>query len=221
MQDRRNPLHRHRKHGVAIVCALLLALQLPLELAGCSSPTKPASSLDEQPASSTTRQEDEPAGTESSEPESTKSEPTESEPTDTSHNENQGQSAALLSSPEDIDLHAVDEWGQYYAFTYGDEAFDVYYEPDTWKVYDSYKITNHDDIVTICQALIDEHPIHGRDLESFRDAQDMAYEWEQHNLAYSLLPESSAWRESAQNVDLDPEDQGRTFAQMYASRRNA
>lgn len=211
MHDRQDPLHRRRKHGLAIVCALLLALQLPLELAGCSGPTKSASSLGDLPASSTSQQEAKPAGTE----------PTESEPTDTSHNENQGQSAVLLSSTEDIDLHAVDEWGQYYAFTYGDEAFDVYYEPDTWKVYDSYKITNHDDIVTICQALIDEHPIHGRDLESFRNAQDMAYEWEQHNLAYNLLPEDSAWRESAQNVDLDPEDQGRTFAQMYASRRNA
>ena len=70
----------------------------------------------------------------------------------------------------------------------------------------------------ICQALIDVHPVHGKDLSSYRTADDMAYEWEQHNIAYKYLPDDSSWKGSAGNVDLDPYDQGRSFEEIYEDR---
>jgi hypothetical protein len=112
----------------------------------------------------------------------------------------------------------VDDTGANYALEYGDEVLEVYYQPDVWSVYGSYRITNHDDLVTICQMLVGEHPIHGRDYESYRTAEDMAYEWEQHNYAYELLPADSPWRESVSNVDLDPEDQGKSLRELYKDR---
>ena len=39
----------------------------------------------------------------------------------------------------------------------------------------------------------------------------MAYEWEQHNIAYQLLPEDSPYKENAKDVDLNPEDQGKSI----------
>ena len=197
---------------LSAACALAIALQIPCGLCACASQPDAASSSSEQASSSVAQQE--PSSTEPSESELTQDQPSE---------QTEERSKSLLLSPADIGLHAVDDlgqdWGQSYAFTYADEEFVVYYEPDTWKVYDSYKIADHDDLVTICQALLDEHPIHGSDLQSYRTAEDMAFEWEQHNLAYRLLPDSSSWKESARNVDLDPDDQGKTFAQMYASRQ--
>lgn len=124
----------------------------------------------------------------------------------------------LLSSTEDIGLHETGGGDTNYAFTYDGEEFRVLYYYDNWTIYDSYKITNEDDMAIICQALIDEQPIHGRDLESYRTADDMVYEWEQHNLAYAYLPEDNSWRESAKNVDFDPEDQGRSFEEIYEDR---
>ena len=203
-------------------CALAIALQIPCGLCACAGQPHAASSSSEQASSSVAQQESgepEPGESKPSEPEPGESEPTQEQPS----KQTEEQSKSLLLSPADIGLHAVDDlgqdWGQSYAFTYADEEFSVYYEPDTWKIYDSYKIEDHDDLVTICQALLDEHPIHGIDLQSYRTAEDMAFEWEQHNLAYRLLPNSSSWKESAKNVDLDPDDQGKTFAQMYASRQ--
>ncbi|MDO5491687.1 MAG: hypothetical protein Q4F96_04730, partial [Bacillota bacterium] len=73
-------------------------------------------------------------------------------------------------------------------------------------------------MIAICQTLIDTHPVHGRDDESYRTADDMVYEWEQHNLVYTYLPEDNLWRESAKNVDFDPEDQGRSFEEIYEDR---
>ncbi len=196
-------------------CALAIALQIPCGLCACAGQPHAASSSSEQASSSVARQE-------SSSPEPSESKP-EPEPSQEQQDEqSQQKSTSLLLSPADIGLHPLDwehDWGQYYAFTYADEQFDVYYEPDNWKVFDSYKISDHDDLVTICTALLDEHPIHGSDLQSYRTAEDMAFEWEQHNLAYRLLPDDSSWKESAQNVDLDPDDQGKTFAEMYASRQ--
>ena len=129
-------------------------------------------------------------------------------------------SAGILQEPEDIALQAVDDYGSNYVFFYDGEEFLVYYQPDCWKVYDSYRITNKDDLVIICQALLNEHEIHGRDLVSFRTAEDMAYEWQQHNLAYALAPKNSSWRESAQNVDLDPDEQNMTLEEIYLERED-
>ena len=125
---------------------------------------------------------------------------------------------SVLSSTSDIALHDTDGRGTNYAFTYDGETFYPIYLYGCWKVYDSYKITNKHDQKIICQALIDEHPVHGKDMVSYRTADDMAYEWQQHNLAYKYLPEGNAWRVHAANVDLDPYDQGRSFEEIYEDR---
>ena len=127
-------------------------------------------------------------------------------------------SASELSSVDDVVLVPTDDYACGYVFNYGGEEFIAYFDTYSWRVYDSYKITNHSDIVTICQALINVHPVYGADWESLRTAEDMAYEWEQHNLAYQLLPANSHWREDAKNVDLDPYDQGKSFRELYESR---
>lgn len=124
----------------------------------------------------------------------------------------------ILSSPEDVVLVPTDDYAMSYVFEYGGEQFIAYYDSVSWRVYDSYRITNHDDIVTICQALINEHPVYGSDWESLRTAKDMAYEWEQHNLAYKVLPADNHWRNDAKDVDLDPYDQGKSFPEIYESR---
>lgn len=121
-----------------------------------------------------------------------------------------------LSSGEDLNLRSSD--GTYYTFTYKGEDYDAEFHTDTWTVYNSYRIKNPADIRKICKALSEEHPVPGRDRESFRTPRDMAFEWEQHNLAYSQLPEDSHWRESSRNVDLDPDDQGKTFKEIYEER---
>ena len=125
---------------------------------------------------------------------------------------------SILSSTDDVVLVPTDDYAKGYVFEYDGEQFTAYFDTYSWRVYDSYKITAHDDIVIICQALIDEHPVYGSDWTSLRTAEDMAYEWEQHNLVYWLLPEDSHWREDAKDVDLDPYDQGKSFAEIYESR---
>ena len=128
------------------------------------------------------------------------------------------ESVGTLSSVEDIGLHAVDESGKNYAFSYNQEEFSAQYTKDNWKIIDSYKITDMNDMVIICQALSDAHAVHGRDMESFRTPQDMAFEWLQHNIAYAFLPDDSPWKRSAKDVDLNPADQGKTFQEMYEDR---
>ncbi|MBR3181154.1 MAG: hypothetical protein IKF56_00685 [Eggerthellaceae bacterium] len=127
-------------------------------------------------------------------------------------------STGILNSPDDVVLVPTDDYAQGYEFEYDGEQFTVYFDTYSWRVYDSYKITNHDDIVIICQALINEHPVYGSDWESYRTPEDMAFEWEQHNIAYTMLPEDSPWRDDAKHVDLDPNDQGKTVTEMYESR---
>ena len=127
-----------------------------------------------------------------------------------------GDAKGSLTSTADIGLTNID--GVNYSFTYRGEEFRAQFQYDCWTIYDSYKITDKDDMKIICQALIDVHPVHGKDMVSYRTADDMAYEWEQHNLAYKYLPEDNAYRESAGNVDLDPYDQGRTFEEIYEDR---
>ena len=117
--------------------------------------------------------------------------------------------ASLLSSPEDIGLHDTDGNGVDYIFSYGGEEFFALYEPDNWHITDSYKIEDEDDILLICQALISVHPIHSADMQSYRAAEDMAFEWHQHNLAYNHLPDSSEWKSNAKDVDLDSKDEGK------------
>jgi len=124
-------------------------------------------------------------------------------------------SPSSLSSTEDIDLRG-DGWD--YTFTYKDEDYNAEFNGDTWTIYNSYRIRNAQDILTICKALSEEHSVPSADGESYRTPQDMAFEWQQHNLAYEQLPEGNPWRESARNVDLDPDDQGKTFKEIYEER---
>lgn len=46
----------------------------------------------------------------------------------------------------------------------------------------------------------------------------MAYEWQQHNLAYPLIPSDSAWKESARDVDINPQDQGKSLYELFYDR---
>lgn len=123
----------------------------------------------------------------------------------------------LLSSADDIQLTDLDG-GYSFSFLYDGETFQANYTPDNWKIIDSYKINSKADIIIICGALIEVHPIHGRDMESWRTPEDMADEWLLHNIAYKLLPEDSQWRENARDVDLNPEDQGKSLYEIYKDR---
>lgn len=129
-----------------------------------------------------------------------------------------GSDPGILSGTEDIALTDLTGSGTDYAFIYDGEPFAAKYTPDNWEITDSYKITNAKDMAIICQALINEHPVHGRDMISYRAADDMAYEWSQHNVVYYLLPEDSRWIESVKDVDFDPADQGKSYEELYEDR---
>ncbi|SFP73825.1 hypothetical protein SAMN04487928_10745 [Butyrivibrio proteoclasticus] len=126
--------------------------------------------------------------------------------------------SGILSDPSDINLRDTYGNGKNYVFTYGNEEFSAVYTTDNWRIYDSYKINNTEDITIICEALIRVHQIHGSDMESYRTAEDMAYEWLQHNIAYQILSDDSSWKVHAQNVDLDPKDQGKSISEIYEDR---
>ena len=125
---------------------------------------------------------------------------------------------SILSSFEDIGLYDIDGNGIYYSFTYNGDEFSAVYTPDHWTITDSYLIDNKQDMEYICQALINEHPIHGSDMESYRTPEDMAYEWVQHNTAYKVLDDSNPWKQNAKDVDLDPYDQGKSVYEIYKDR---
>lgn len=125
---------------------------------------------------------------------------------------------ALLHSADEIALHDTDGQGKHYLFTYNGTEYSAEYTPDNWKIIDSYQIRNAADMTLICQALADEHPVHGADLVSYRTAEDMAYEWQQHNIAYQLLSEDSPFRNNAKDVDINPADQGKSVYDLYVSR---
>lgn len=120
---------------------------------------------------------------------------------------------------DSIELTDTDGKGVRYSFSYGGETFrtefsvNPYNGKENWRIYNSYKIRSRIDMIIICQALIDLHKVHGRDMVSYRTAQDMADEWEIHNAAYDILPVST-YKDRAADVDLDPDDQGRTFAEF-------
>ena len=124
----------------------------------------------------------------------------------------------ILSSSDDIGLYDTDGSGMNYSFTYNGESFSAVYTPDNWKIIDSYKITNKADIELICEALISVYPIHGADMESWRTPEDLAYEWMEHNAAYMLLVDNSKWKANVKDVDLNPEDQGKSGIQMALDR---
>ena len=124
----------------------------------------------------------------------------------------------ILSGVEDIALTDMTGAGTDYVFIYDGNHYVAKYKPDNWEITDSYRITNAMDMAVICQALINVHPVHGRDMVSYRTASDMAYEWSQHNVVYQLLPEDSRWMDSVKDVDFDPEDQGKSYEELYEDR---
>ncbi len=125
---------------------------------------------------------------------------------------------SVLSTTKDINLRDLDGNKTNYIFTYNNENFSAKYTKDNWHIEDSYKITNAKDIGLICQALIDVHLIHGKDMKSYRTVDDLVYEWQQHNLAYTILPDDNSWKEHAKDVDLNPDDQGKSLEEMYEDR---
>lgn len=137
---------------------------------------------------------------------------------DAFQNKINNESDTILKSTEDIQLKDADGNGKNYLFTYNDERYTAIYTKDNWKIVNSYKITNENDMAIICQALIDVHPIHGKDMTSYRTVDDLVYEWKQHNTAYKILPDDNPWKSNAKDVDLNPEDQGRTLEEMYEAR---
>ncbi len=127
-------------------------------------------------------------------------------------------SKGVLTSTEDINLRDVDGKGKSYVFTYNGEDYSVEHWKEHWKIINSYKINDSNDMMIICQALIDVNPLHGADIESYRTAEDMAYEWVQHNIAYEFLPKDNEWRQKSKDVDFNPEDQGKSFVEIYEER---
>ncbi len=140
--------------------------------------------------------------------------------TEDGQQDQQSEEAQEEGQTEDDDLNLRDIYGSgyYYLFTYKGEDYTAIYTEDNWCVYDSYKITSGRAMKKICQALIDEHPVHGSDYESFRTPKDMVYEWKQHNIAHAILPDDNPWKVPSGNVDFDPMDQGRSLSELYEDR---
>ncbi|MCR5541097.1 MAG: hypothetical protein K6F71_09825 [Ruminococcus sp.] len=136
----------------------------------------------------------------------------------TEMNEEAEEEKGLLESAEDIQLTDVDGWETNYTFIYDGETYSAVYTPDNWKIIDSYKMTSEADMVIICGALAEVHPVHGCDGESFREPEDMAYEWVQHNIAYEILPDDNSWKAIAKDVDINPADQNKSLYEMYKSK---
>ena len=127
---------------------------------------------------------------------------------------------SYISSGDDISLKNTDSNKKNYTFVYNNETYTAVYTKDNWHIIDSYKIRNKQDITIICGELIKEHQIHGADMKSYRSADDMADEWIYHNIAYDYLPEGNSWKKHAKDVDLNPEDQGKSIEELYNDRIN-
>ncbi len=141
--------------------------------------------------------------------------------TDNSSNseaDSSGESAGLLTSAADINLSSADGGTKNYTFTYDGETYKAKHTADHWTIYDSYKINSKSDMMIICQALIDLYPVHGSDMVSYRTAEDMTFEWQQHNIGYIFLGKKSEWASHLKDVDFDPSDQGKTFDEIYKDR---
>ena len=121
----------------------------------------------------------------------------------------------LLTSAADLNITPQDDKGKDYTFTYDGKEYSAIHTADHWKILDSYDINNEPDMMIICQTLIDLHPIHGKDMVSFRTADDMVYEWEVHNLGYALVSDDDPMKSHLRHIDFDPRDQGCSFDEIY------
>lgn len=127
------------------------------------------------------------------------------------------QKTPTLASPSAAGFQDTDGTGQTWTFSCGGETFTAQYTENNWKIIDSYKIRNFGDMMQICEALQEIHEIPGLNGEA-RTPLDMAYEWLQHNFVYDNLPEDHEWRQLTADVDLNPNDQGKTYAELYEDR---
>ena len=135
-----------------------------------------------------------------------------------SSSKEENSSAGLLTSTADINLTSADGGTKNYTFVYDGETYKAKHTADHWTIYDSYKINSKSDMMIICQALIDLYPVHGSDMVSYRTAEDMTFEWQQHNIGYIFLGEKSEWASHLKDVDFDPADQGKSFDEIYKDR---
>lgn len=117
---------------------------------------------------------------------------------------------------KEITIKNIDDTN--YEIVYDDEVYKAVYTYDHWKIYDSYKVTNIEDMKKICQLLININPIHGKDMISYRTVDDMVYEWLEHNIAYKILPDNHNFKDNAKDVDFDPYDQGKSMKEIYEDR---
>ena len=152
---------------------------------------------------------------ESSEDESKKDDNTKSDDSSATAGSSSG---GILTGTADINLTSADGGTKNYTFTYNGETFKAKHTADHWTIFDSYKINSKSDMMIICQALIDLYPVHGSDMVSYRTAEDMTFEWQQHNMGYIFLGEKSEWASHLKDVDFDPADQGKTFDEIYTDR---
>lgn len=128
------------------------------------------------------------------------------------------ENTGLLTGTKDINLTSTDGGEKNYTFVYDGVTYSAIHTVDHWTIIDSYKINNSADMRIICQALIDVFPVHGADMKSYRTAEDMTFEWQQHNIGYIILGENSEWASHLKDVDFDPGDQGKTIDEMYEDR---
>ncbi|MBR3255252.1 MAG: hypothetical protein IKF97_03400 [Clostridia bacterium] len=133
-------------------------------------------------------------------------------------NETEKQDENILTTIEQLNIQDIDGKETNYMFTYKEQEYKAIYTTDNWHIENSYQIRNYNDMEIICEALINIHPIHGKDKVSYRTVDDLVYEWELHNIAYDLLPEDNKWKSNVKHVDLNPEDQGKDLAEMYKAR---
>ena len=127
---------------------------------------------------------------------------------------------SYITSKDQLELKNTDGSGKTYSFVYNNEKYTAIYTKDNWQIKNSYKIRNKKDITLICEALTDIHPIHGKDMKSYRTAEDMMDEWVIHNIAYDYLPEGNSWKIHTRDVDLNPADQGKSLKEMFEDRLN-
>lgn len=127
---------------------------------------------------------------------------------------------SYILSKDEIGLSNTDGKGKNYSFNYNNETYTAVYTKDNWHINNSYKIKNKKDITLICEALNDVHKVHGKDMKSYRTAEDMMEEWVIHNIAYDYLPEENNWKSHAKDVDLNPADQGKSLKEMYEEKVN-
>ena len=95
----------------------------------------------------------------------------------------------------------------------------------SWKIKDSYLITNEKDMYKFCEILYNCHKVPtALNSNEYRTVDDMVYEWEEHNKGYlysKRLPNSDLKNrglDATMHVDINPGDQGKNVYQLMWER---